>query len=45
MLGDWFYWLIGGLLGTGGLILAFWSLFADRARGRKHCPKLSLIHI
>jgi HEAT repeat protein len=39
MLGDWFYWLIGGLLGTAGVILALWSLFADRARGRKRCPK------
>lgn len=39
MLWDWFYWLIGGLLGATGAILALWSLFADRARGRKRCPK------
>jgi len=39
MLGDWFYWLIGGLLGAAGAILALWSLFADRARGRRRCPK------
>jgi len=39
MLGDWFYWLIGGLLGAAGAILALWSLFADRARSRKRCPK------
>jgi hypothetical protein len=39
MLEDWFYWLIGGLLAAAGAILALWSLFADRPRGRKRCPK------
>lgn len=36
---DWVFWTLGGLLGLAGLALASWALFADRAKGRKRCPK------
>jgi hypothetical protein len=36
---DWVFWLLGGVLGAGGLVLAVWALFADRARGRRRCPR------
>lgn len=36
---DWVFWTLGGLLGLVGLALAWWALFADRAEGRKRCPK------
>ncbi len=36
---DWVFWTLGGLLGLAGLALAWWALFADRAKGRKRCPK------
>jgi hypothetical protein len=39
MFGDWFFWVSGSLLGLGGLVLLGWSLFADRARGCRRCPK------
>ncbi len=36
---DWIYWAIGALVGLGGLALLLWSLFADRPRARRRCPK------
>src|SRR5262245_8109747 len=39
--GEWLSWLklIGSIIVIGGLIyLAWWGLFADRARGRRRCP-------
>ena len=36
---DWVFWTLGGLLGLVGVALAWWALFADRAKGRKRCPK------
>ena len=36
---DWVFWTLGGLLGLAGLSLIAWALFADRAKGRKRCPK------
>jgi len=36
---DWVFWLLGGVLGAGGLVLAVWALFADRARSRRRCPR------
>ncbi|MHC4107085.1 MAG: hypothetical protein ACYSTY_03265 [Planctomycetota bacterium] len=36
---DWVFWSVGGVLGLAGLLLALWALFADRARGRRRCPK------
>lgn len=39
MPGDWIYWIGGGVLGVAALVLLYWSLVADRSRGRKRCPK------
>lgn len=39
MTSDWMFWIAGGVLGIAGLWLAYWSLFSDRAKGRKRCPK------
>src|SRR5688572_16985359 len=36
---SWLFWLIGGALGAAALALLFVSLFKDRARGRRRCPK------
>lgn len=36
---DWVFWTLGGLLGLAGLLLIGRALFADRAKGRKRCPK------
>ncbi len=39
---DWITWLIWGLIGLiylGMVILLWWALFGDRARGRRRCPK------
>jgi HEAT repeat protein len=36
---DWIYWALGTLVGLAGLALLAWSLFADRPRGRRRCPK------
>ena len=36
---DWLFWIGGGLLGLSGLWLCYWAMFADRAKGRKRCPK------
>jgi hypothetical protein len=36
---DWIFWAIGALAGLCGLALLLWSLFADRPRGRRRCPK------
>src|SRR5438552_10184765 len=35
----WVYWLSGGILALLGLILLYWSLFRDRSRGRRRCPR------
>lgn len=32
-------WTIGGSLALAGVVVAGWALLADRARGRKRCPK------
>ncbi len=39
MTSDWLFWLAGGVLGIAGLWLAYWALLANRAKGRKRCPK------
>jgi hypothetical protein len=39
MFADWLFWGLGGALALAGLWLQYWSLFADRARGRRRCPK------
>jgi len=36
---DWVLWFAAGLLLVGGVWLTGWSLFHDRARGRRRCPK------
>jgi len=36
---DYFFWCLGILLGIAGFALLYWSLFHDRARGRRRCPK------
>ena len=35
----WIWWLSGGVLAAAGLALLWWSLFRDRARGRRRCPR------
>lgn len=35
----WIWWLSGGAIAAAGLGLLWWSLFRDRARGRRRCPK------
>jgi hypothetical protein len=35
----WIWWLGGGVLALAGLALLWWSLFRDRARGRRRCPR------
>ena len=35
----WIWWLGGGVLALAGLWLLWWSLFRDRARGRRRCPR------
>ena len=35
----WLYWLIGGVVALGGLVLLAWALLWDRARGRRRCPR------
>lgn len=32
-------WTIGGAMALVAIVLAAWALFADRARGRKRCPR------
>jgi HEAT repeat protein len=39
MLTDWLFWGLGGALALAGLWLLYWSLFHDRSRGRRRCPK------
>ncbi len=39
MLTDWLFWGTGIALGVAGLGLLYWSLFRDRSRGRRRCPK------
>ena len=39
MLTDWLFWGSGIALGIFGLWLMWWSLFSDRSRGRRRCPK------
>ncbi len=36
---DWIFGASGSLAGLCGLVLLLWSLFADRPRGRRRCPK------
>jgi hypothetical protein len=36
---DWLYHLLGWTLAAAGLLLLLWSLFWDRSRGRRRCPK------
>ena len=36
---DWLYWIIGAVVGAGGLAFLAWSLLWDRSRGRRRCPK------
>lgn len=36
---DWAFWIFGGVLGLVGLVLGVWSLFWDRSRGRRRCPR------
>ena len=36
---DWLYHLLGYTLAAAGLLLLLWSLFWDRSRGRRRCPK------
>jgi hypothetical protein len=38
-LGDWMFWIAGCALGSVSLWILAWSLFNDRARGRRRCPK------
>ena len=33
------FWLLAGALGLAGALLGWWALFADRAHGRRRCPK------
>ena len=39
MSGDWLFWISAMLLGLPGAGLLLWSLFGDRSRGGKRCPK------
>lgn len=34
----WFVWVVGGVTAVGGAVLV-WSLFGDRARGRRRCMR------
>src|SRR3954469_17175546 len=36
---DWLFAAVGWTLAAGGIVLLLWSLFRDRARGRRRCPK------
>ena len=36
---DWIFWTSGVVVAVAGLALLLWSLFADRPRGRRRCPK------
>lgn len=36
---DWLWWTFGGALAALGLALLGWALLADRARGRRRCPR------
>ena len=36
---DWLYHTLGYALAAAGLLLLLWSLFWDRPRGRRRCPK------
>lgn len=36
---NWLFWIGGGVVGVAGLWLCYWALIADRAKGRKRCPK------
>jgi hypothetical protein len=36
---DWLYHLLGYTLAAAGALLLLWSLFWDRSRGRRRCPK------
>jgi hypothetical protein len=36
---DWLYHALGWTLAAAGLLLLLWSLFWDRSRGRRRCPK------
>lgn len=35
----WIYWTIGGAVAAFGVGLLYWSLLADRAGGRRRCPR------
>lgn len=39
MQSSWIFWTSGILLGASALWLLYYSLLADRAKGRKRCPK------
>ena len=39
MSSEWLYWGSGSILAVLGSLLLLWSLFSDRSRGRKRCPK------
>src|SRR5262245_1215090 len=36
---DWLLWISAGALGLAAALLLAWSLFWDRARGRRRCPR------
>ncbi|MCZ6493640.1 MAG: hypothetical protein O6933_06115 [Planctomycetota bacterium] len=36
---DWPWWIGGTALGVFGLVLMWWALLHDRAKGRRRCPK------
>lgn len=36
---DWLYHALGWVLAAAGVAWLLWSLFGDRSRGRKRCPK------
>ncbi len=38
-MGDWPYWVFGGLTLLAGVTLAAWSILGDRSRGRLRCPR------
>ena len=35
----WLAWLLGPVLICLGVVLTWWGLFGDRARGRRRCPR------
>ena len=35
----WVYYIVAGVLSLLGMWLLYWSMWRDRARGRRRCPK------